>query len=127
MWISREHYESMFENLSKARGENAVLKARIAHLMATQDWLTAHVNRLEVERRILTESRLGMSFPVPSIEKVDEPSQPTPGVDAGSMHGTPHDSLPLAQMLSASLEDVGDDMAARLGLGHDDTGQLIFK
>lgn len=127
MWISRTHYETMFENLTRARQEVSDLKQRIASMTSTQEWLTQHVNRLEVERRMLTETRLGMSFPVPTIER--EPAserEAAPGLDEGSVHGTPHDSIALQQLLGGSLEDVGDDQAARMGMKHDEHGHLIY-
>lgn len=129
MWISKLHYESMFENLTRARQELSDARSRIAAMQATQDWLTAHVNRLEHERFILTEARLGLVMPAPVIER--QPERPgvevPPGVDPGSIHGTPDESIALSQMLSASLDDVGDEMAARLGIVHDPQGMLVYK
>jgi hypothetical protein len=91
---------------------------KIAAMQSTQDWLMLHVNRLENERRLLTEQRLHVSMPMPVIER-DEP-------EPDLVHGVPHDALPLAQVMTASLEDVGDELARRLGIEHDEAGQIRY-
>ena len=129
MWVSRLHYESMFENLTRERERSIVLRVRIQQLETTQEWLREHVNRLEQDRRILTETRLGLLLPQPTIERVEPADTQTtaPGIDPGSVHGTPDDSIPLAQMMSAALEDMGDDAAGRMGIAHDPQGMLVYK
>lgn len=129
MWVSRTHYETLFENLTRARQELSDARSRIAAMQATQDWLTTHVNRLENERRILTEARLGLLMPQPIIERVraEENQTHDPGLDPGAVHGTPDESIPLAQMLASSLEDIGDDQAQRMGIGHDAQGMLVYR
>ena len=80
----------------------------------------------------MTQQRLGLVFPVPEIVRTSSRSDSSPdpdvapptGIDADSVHGTPMDSLPMAQMLSASLEDVGDEQAARMGISHDPQGYV---
>lgn len=120
MWVSRTHYESLFENVTTSRSRLAEAQARIASLEATQAWLMQHVNRLEHERRLLTEARLGLQFPQPTLarERETDPAEVT--------HGLPPSSMPLAQMLAASMEDVGDEAARALGLSHDASGQLAY-
>lgn len=125
MWVTRIHYETLLENLTSLRASDVELRTRLASMQATQDWLTTHVNRLEAERRVLTEARLGLVLSQPVIER-REPDEPTPPVDPGSMHGTPHDALPLAQLMAASMEDVGDEQAAMLGASHDAHGNLVY-
>jgi hypothetical protein len=130
MWVSRVHYESMFENLTRERTKSDMLSSRLSAMTATQDWLMEHVNRLEHERGILIEARLGLVFPVPSIERAERPGVETPtppGIDPGSVHGTPDDSIPLAQMLASSMDDMGDDAAGRMGIAHDAQGMLVYK
>jgi hypothetical protein len=124
MWVSRLHYESLFENLTRSRQELSDAKGEVRMLLATQSWLTTHVNRLEHERNILTQARLGLSFPVPVIEREE---QAPPGIDPGSVHGTPDESIPLAQAMAATMEDVGDDQARALGMEHDELGHVIYK
>ena len=126
MWVSRIHYESMFENLTRARQELSDARSRIAAMQATQDWLTAHVNRLEHERHILVHARLGLSMPAPTIVHVSpDGPPPAPGIDPGSVHGTPDDAVLLGQALASSFEDVGDAQAARMGIRHDTQGMLV--
>jgi hypothetical protein len=127
MWVSKLHYESMFENLTRARQETSDLKARLASMQATQDWLTSHVNRLEHERQILVQARLGLSMPMPIIERQEPGVETPPGTDPGSVHGMPDESVAFSQMLASGLDDVGDDQAARMGIGHDAQGMLVYK
>lgn len=137
MWVSRLHYESLFENLTIERAKNSIAEARLAAMQATQDWLTLHVNRLENERRILTEARLGLVFPAPEISRSPEPSSPSSAEtepdgteaqkDGGVIKGVPHDAVALAQLMTASLEDVGDDQAAELGVSHDAHGFAVYR
>lgn len=138
MWVNRLHYESLFENLTIERAKNSIAEARLAAMQATQDWLTLHVNRLENERRILTEARLGLVFPSPEISRSPERSSPSSfetapdGTEAQRMdpdvvRGVPHDALPLVQLMAASLEDVGDDQAAELGVSHDSHGFAVYR
>lgn len=127
MWISRTHYEMLFENLTRERTKSAGLEARLASMQATQDWLTNHVNRLENERRILTEARLGLAFPQPVIEKVEPNADAEERMSGGVVHGVPEDSLPLAQLMSASMEDIGDAAAAALGIETDAHGNVTYK
>lgn len=127
MWVSRTHYEALFENITRERTKSAGLEARLASMQATQDWLTNHVNRLENERRILTEARLGLSFPQPIIERSEPNADAEETMRGGVVHGVPEDSLPLAQLMSASMEDIGDAAAAALGVEHDAQGNVQYK
>jgi hypothetical protein len=137
MWVNRLHYESLFENLTIERAKNSIAEARLAAMQATQDWLTLHVNRLENERRILTEARLGLVFPAPEISRSPERSSPSSAETAPDdaearltgdvIRGVPHDAVPLAQLMAASLEDVGDDQAAELGVSHDSHGFAVYR
>lgn len=114
----------MVEALALANERARATEHKIVSMQATQDWLMQHVNRLENERRILTQARLGLSFPVPIIERQD---QAPPGIDPGSVHGTPDESIPLAQAMAATMEDVGDDQARALGIAHDELGHVVYK
>lgn len=133
MWVAREHYYTLLGNVEKEREKVAQLQARLASMLATQDWLTMHVNRLEHERTILMRERLHVVFPAPEIAHEQAPAA-LPGVAAGRPlppdpdveRGVPEDSMGVAQLLSASLEDVGDEMAGRLGIKHNEAGEAVY-
>ena len=129
MWVSRVHYETLFENLTKDRIKAAEAQARIAAMQATQDWLMAHVNRLETERALLTQARLGLAFPVPELSRHAGPPgiESHPFRDESVTRGLPPDAVPLAQLMGASMEDMGDEQAARLGVGHDAQGFVTHR
>jgi hypothetical protein len=74
------------------------------------DWLRHRVNALEKQNTILMGKATGLFFPTPEIV----PTRP------GTMGGVPDfDQLP-------SFNDVGDDEATRLGIGHDLDGHLKY-
>ncbi len=123
MWISSDRFWKMVEALAVANERTRMAEAKLSAMQATQDWLTSHVNRLEHERGLLTQARLGLTFPVPLIER-EEPH--APGVDPGAIRGVPEDSIPLAQMMAATMEDVGDDQARALGIKHDEMGNVEY-
>jgi len=76
--------------------------------------------------------RLHVSLPVPEIARVESDARPAmrrepvgaplPDPDIASAAEEGVDSLGVSQLLSASLEDVGDELAARLGVTHDADG-----
>jgi hypothetical protein len=127
MWISGDRFWTMVEALALANERARAIEQKVASMQATQDWLTNHVNRLEHERRILTEARLGLSFPQPIIERSDPNADAEETMRGGVVHGIPDDSLPLAQLMSASMEDVGDAAAAALGIETDAQGNISYK
>lgn len=125
MWIRWSHYEHLFRALSEARERIVQLEKQNASHVATIEWLRLHVNRLETERSVLTSERLRVLFPTPTIQREPEsprPVEPDAGrtvIDTPVSRDLPADSIPMQQFLSAALEDVGDEMAGRLGVSND--------
>ena len=122
MWIGRSTWSDLLAQMAASRERITQLERTNAGLQTHVDWLTQHVNRLETERGILTSERLRVLYPVPTITRADAEPAPAPVT-----HGLPADSIPLEQILGTSMEDVGDDVAGRLGVGHDALGNLVFK
>lgn len=122
MWISRTHYEHLFAALSAARERIVQLERLDAAHTASIEWMRLHVNRLEVERAILTQERLKVLYPTPTIlREADAPPPENAGqtiLDKPVSRDLPPDSIPLTQLLGSLLEDVGDDMAGRLGVSN---------
>lgn len=122
MWITRTHYEHLFAALSQARERIVQLERLDAAHTATIEWLRTHVNRLETERNILTAERLRVLYPTPAILR--EAKTPDDGagqavIDRPVSREAPEDSIPMRQFVGSLLEDVGDDMAGRLGITND--------
>jgi len=149
MWISRKHHEHLFATLAAERERVVVLTERVVQLerqygghVSTIEWLRQHVNRLEVERGILTQRILQTPLPIPELAREPVPTpegQPLvrdedapPGERLAGMpvapviHGVPEDSIAASQLAGLSFEDMGDDAAGRLGVQHDAAGQVVY-
>lgn len=136
MWIRRAHYEHLFRQLSEARESILKLERMEAGHTATIEWLRSHVNRLEVERGVLTSERLRVNYPVPSLEREPPSSSRTDATPQGEVvaglpvdpvtHGVPEDAIAVAQLLGSIMEDMGDDAAGRMGIKHDAAGQVVY-
>lgn len=130
--------------------ELGVLKAENARLQANFDWLASHVNAITMERGVLFDKVLNVTFPaVPIIARelpgADPAYTPTPVAgDPVKTHPDPalgdilakareiQDAArrgPVAQdePLGISFEDMGDEAAARAGIQHAPDGTLAFE
>ena len=125
MWVTKSLFELIVGDnkaqqleLNKLQAE-CVVSVRISEELKHQkgkddltiDWMRHRINALEKERAILLNKVAGVIVPVPEIV----PTRP------GTISQLPGD-----YDFSPSFEDVGDDKAHKLGLGHDDTGHLTF-
>ena len=94
--VSKESVDSLRQELSAIRAERDTLKHQLTVTQTQFDWLRLRVNQLEFERAQLLEKATGVKTTIPEI--IRQPSQ----VD---------------NMINAfSFEDVGDDVAKKLGL-----------
>lgn len=133
MWLRRQDYDRLTNELADARGARDVLRRELAIRQQNVDWLTSHVNRLELERAELLKRVLNITLPVPVIAREPEshpelahalglgqpiPERPRPeGEDPG---------VAAAAMGLSSFEDMGDTLAERLGVGHDSAGNVKY-
>lgn len=122
MWINKQFFNMIIEDNKRQTEQIAQLRESGAACLKSNlalssqkakddisiDWLRHRVNALEKHNAILLQKAAGVSLPIPEIV----PSRP------GTM-SAPFDAMP-------SFEDVGDDEAKRLGLGHDSLGFLKF-
>lgn len=99
------------------------LTSQLSQLQSSFEWLTQHVNRLERERAELFARVLNLQLPAMTLEREKAPS-----ISPSQVVGVPGDSyentIPALQAAGGLFEDVGDDAAARLGVGHDDMGNV---
>ena len=94
--ISQESVNELRTEVLALRAERDVLKTQLTAANANFDWLRLRVNQLEHERAALLEKAAGIKTVVPEI--VRTPSQ-------------------MDSMINAfSFDDVGEEMAKRLGL-----------
>jgi hypothetical protein len=108
MWISRELFVSLISRESTARGELAALQSRFAAQDAMCDWFRVRLTQLEKERAQMILKYTGVAIETPVFAKEPE--------------------IPVEQVLSevSSFDDVGDEVAARLGIGHNPDGTLNY-
>lgn len=108
MWISAHVFESLVRDRSLAEGRVAVLERENVATRTTMDWMTMRLTQLEHERATLIYQFMGVKIAVPTIEA------PLASIEASDINSV----LP-------SFNDVGDEEAARLGLGWNDQGELV--
>ena len=91
-------------------GTNAGLRAQLASAQTTVDWLRTRVNQLEKERAVLLREVTHLNIPIPEIA--------TPGPVMST-------AVP-ASLQMPNFEDIGDDAASKLGITHNDAGELEY-
>ena len=108
MWVSRELFVSLIGKESVARGELAALQTRFAAQDAMCDWFRVRLTQLEKERAQMILKYTGVAIETPVFAK--EEKQPIDQV--------------LAEV--STFDDVGDEIAARLGISHNLDGTLSY-
>lgn len=108
MWINKFVYETMRVKsqaddilLANAREQNKVLQV-------SMDWLRVRVTQLERERAVMVEKFYGVTIAVPEIISAPDPFANHPG------------------MSGFDFNDVGDEEAMRLGIGHNSEGAVVY-
>lgn len=94
--ISKESVDALREELAAVRAERDLLKIQLTSSQNHFDWLRQRVNSLEVERAALFEKVSGVKTVVPEIVRQTSPTQD--------------------MINSFTFEDVGEEMAKKLGL-----------
>lgn len=111
------------EELHESHANVLRLTEQLAQLRSSFEWLTNHVNRLERERAELFARVLNLQLPAMSLERQKEESV-SPSQIAGTPGDSYEDSIPALQAVGGLFEDVGDDAAAKMGIKHDDMGNV---
>lgn len=106
MWIDRKTWDELKLQLAQKNGENTVFSNNYTALMTTLDWLRVRVTQLEMERAQLLFNYTGVRVPTPAITRAEE-------------HPDPNIALP-------NFDDVGDEEAARLGIGWNPDGTVRY-
>lgn len=95
--ISQDSMASLREELAAAKAERDRLQKENLSLQVNFDWLRMQVNTLQLERGALLEKAYNIKLPVPEIVR-----SPTMG-EQGKLD-------------EFSFEDIGDEVARKLGL-----------
>lgn len=94
--ISKDSVDCLRQELSAIRSERDLLKSQLQTTQHTLDWLRMQWNQLQAENKALMEKAYNIRVPVPELVRSMAKAQEL-GLDA------------------FSLEDMGDDMARKLG------------
>jgi hypothetical protein len=115
MWIRRDVYETMRDELSTLRARAAVLSEQGASSRTQTLFLIARINQLEKERAIMTRALTKLELPIPEIVAVPAAAD---GQDGRTKQI-------LSALNNSLFEDMGDSAAKDEGLGWDEHGNLI--
>jgi len=95
--ISKDTVSSLREEVAALRAESVTLRAQLTVSQVNFDWLRMRYNQLEYERTALLEKAYNIKLPSPEIVV-------QPKVD------------PIFNPKDFSFEDMGEDLAQKLGL-----------
>lgn len=107
MWISKQSFERLLNDAAKAQGVAQTLERENTALHTTLDWMRVRVEQVERERAILIKNYTGVEVPTPAIKRV-EPDH------------LDHMNAPV------NYDDIGDDAAAKLGIGWNADGTIRY-
>jgi hypothetical protein len=94
--ISKESFDDLRQELATTKAERDSYKEELSRTTIMADWLRMQINQLQIERTQLLDKAYGIKTPIPEI--------------ARARHAiAPH-------LDEFSFEDVGDEMAKKLGL-----------
>jgi|PlaIllAssembly_1097288.scaffolds.fasta_scaffold120616_2 hypothetical protein len=123
MFITADRFWRLVEASALQAEKVKTLVGENAKLEATVEWMRTHINRLEEERALLLQTVY--HAPVGRVE-IDRQIR----FEAPAVTGAPLTEEDPVQMLATSqalLEDVGDDVAARMGIKHNEDGSLKYE
>ena len=109
MWIDRGLFVSLIQKESAAKAELSTFLSRFAAQDAMVDWFRIRLTQLEKERAQMILTYTGVAIASPVFAK--EPEKPAIDQVLGEV---------------ATFDDVGDEVAARLGISHNPDGTLNY-
>ena len=95
--ISKESVDALREELAATKAERDVLRNQLTFTQVNFDWLRIQTNALQMERTALMEKAYGIKIPAPEIVQSMPKNDPT------------------FDPKQFSFEDMGEDLAKRLG------------
>lgn len=112
MFISRKAYDDLRDQALTASAVCTKVEQHNVALQTTMDWMRTRLNQLEHERAQLIYQYMGVKIAVPVIA-------PTPAVQPETVADMVND-MP-------SFNDVGDEEAAKQGIGWNLAGEVVYK
>lgn len=115
MWISQKVYLAWMERQHQTVAERDAAVQQLKQQETTLGWFMHRLTQIEQERSKLIFNYTGVRIEAPAYEKADDPA-----TEAASMlNKNPLNSLP-------NFNDVGDEEAAKQGIGWDDEGNVQY-
>ena len=95
--VAKESVDDLREQLAAIKAERDLLKDQLRVAQVNLDWLRLNYNTLQMERSALLQKTYGIAVPVPQVQRKIEMD---PAFDPSNF----------------TLDDLGDDVAKKLGL-----------
>ena len=112
MLVSRSVIDHLKERAVAAEAKNATLERHNTALEASLEWMRLRISQIEHERALLLYKFMDIKLDVPEIAR--KPVAPSPET-AEALHAT------------LDFNDVGDDMATKLGIGWNADGSIRYQ
>lgn len=109
MWVDKKTYFELRDCLAKATQEAHTLAVQNQSLTTTMDWMRMMVNKLEQERAQMLLLYTGVKISVPTI------------------HSSQETDIQTMMAGKSPFEDVGDEVAAKLGVGWAPDGTVLYQ
>jgi len=110
MWISRQAYQDLKDEITQARADAAAQLKANEILEANMNWFRHRMTQIEAERAQLIHHAIGVKIPTPEFHKPDPIKR---FMDDHNFHE------------SDIFHDLGDAEAKAVGLDWDAEGRLI--
>lgn len=109
MWIERGLFTKLVETAAQARGELAALQSRFAAQDAMVDWFRIRLTQTEKQNARLIKKYTDVDVEIPNL--VPAPHEQT---------------TPEILNEAAMFEDIGDEIAKKLGISHNLDGTISY-
>lgn len=118
MWINRNVYQDLQNELVKARETATAEVVANRALKETLNWLMHRVTQLEKERVVMVQRIFDVKLPSPEFAPVPE-TKP-------EILPNPFGANSKLNEIADLFADMGDERAAKEGIQHDDEGAVVY-
>lgn len=115
---SRETASGLYADVQmlqdRLRVQEREAQARIVSLETSLDWMRVRLNQVEEERALLLSEKTKIMFGAPVVRRQQDTEKEIE-----------HHFRTMTEETAVSFDDVGDGIAAKLGLEHDAEGNVV--
>jgi hypothetical protein len=108
MWVDRAAYDETRKALWEAVAKNTVLERQVEAQQSTLNWMALRVTQVEHERAQLLFNYTGVKIETPVISP------------------KPNDAVEDVVGQAMNFDDVGEEVAKRMGISHNEDGTLRY-